>query len=100
MYVANNWDNLFYGKVGSKHEVIPAETKAVAEIIETKARVTDFYGDFVQGEDDVYVIFKVGDRFFKKTGTMGSYDDEISWSGPVVEVFAEAKTVYEFRSKR
>lgn len=46
---------------------------------------------------EAYVVLKVGDNFYKKTGEGDSYSD-ITWSGPVVPVKPKAvtKVVYSF----
>ena len=97
MYVANNWQKLFDGGLGATHKVAPVATGTDATVVEIHTRAWDErYSEYVQGDDEVYIIFQVGDRFFKKTGTMSSYDEVFSWDGPVVEVFGTTKTVTVF----
>jgi len=97
MYVMNNWQRMFDGGVGTTHKVVPVATGTDATVVEVKTRTVDTrYGEYLQGDDEVYVIFQVGDKFFKKTGTMDSYDENFSWDGPVVEVFGTTKTVTVF----
>lgn len=97
MYLSNNWHKMFEAGLGSSHKVIPVATGTDATVVEVKTRAYDErYGEYLQGDDEVYVIFQVGDKFFKKTGTMSSYDEVFSWDGPVVEVFGTTKTVTVF----
>lgn len=97
MYVSNNWQAMFDGGLGSAHKVVPVAQGTDATVVEVKTRAIDSrYGEYVQGDDEVYIIFKVGDRFFKKTGTMDSYDENFSWDGPVTEVYGTTKTVTVF----
>lgn len=59
----------------------------------------DYYGEYPQGwEGDMWATFRVGDRFFRKMGTISSYGEE-KWDGPFREVFATEKvvTVFEFK---
>lgn len=93
MYVANDWDNLFEGR---NIKVSPVEESRTAEFVEAKGRETDSYGEYYQGDDEIYVIFKVGDRYFKKFGYQSSYGGR-TWDGGVIEVFPETKTVTVFR---
>jgi hypothetical protein len=99
MYVSNNWQKMFDAGLGTSHKVIPVNLGTDATVVEVKKRETDHYGEYYQGDDEVYIIFQVGDRFFKKTGTMDSYDEDFSWDGPVVEVFGSTKTVTVFVPK-
>lgn len=96
MYVANDWDKLFQGGVGTTHKVVPVATGTDAVILEVHGRPKDQYGEAMQGDEECYIIFQVGDRFFKKTGYEDSYDEERTWNGPVVEVFGTTKTVTVF----
>lgn len=78
----------------------------VAEVVAKKVKV-DFSemqhgywedGSLPQGTTfETYVVLKVGEHFFKKTGEGDSYS-EITWTGPVRPVKAKQKqvTVYEF----
>lgn len=48
-------------------------------------------------EFEAFVVLKVGEHFYRKTGAGNSYND-ITWAGPVFPVKATSKTVtvYEF----
>jgi hypothetical protein len=99
MYTTDNWDAMFRSGLGSKHNVVPLAQGTEATVVEVHNRPTDGYGDYLQSEDEIYVIFQVGNRFFKKTGRMDSYDEIRSWDGPVTEVFGTTKTVIVFVPK-
>lgn len=61
-----------------------------------------YYGEYPQGwEGDMWVTFRVGNRFFRKMGTISSYGHE-KWDGPFREVFATEKvvTVFEFKEDK
>lgn len=78
-----------------------------AEVVAKKLRadVSEFEEGYYEGGTSLpqgttfqaYVVLKVGDHFFKKTGTGDSYSD-ITWTGDVRPVKAKEKTVtvYEF----
>lgn len=100
MYASNEWDRLDYRPAGTKFKVNELGPVVEAELVEFSHREKDRWNEPIQGEDECHIIFKVGDRYFKKTGYESSYDEVISWNGEVIEVFPETKTVYEFRSKR
>jgi len=101
MYVSNNWTEMFEGGIGSKHSVAPLDNTVEATVVEIKGRERDpFNGEGYQGYDECYIIFQVGDRFFMKTGSESSYEEEFDWDGPVTEVFGEAKTVTIFKRKK
>ena len=101
MYLSDNWNQMFEEGAGSKHEVVPVTTGNEAEVLEVSGRPRDKYGEAYQDDDECYIIFRVGDRFFKKTGYESSYgDEERSWNGPVTEVFGETKTVTVFVPKK
>lgn len=97
MYAANSWDELWEK---GKTLVTPLTDTTTAVLVSKTERETDSYGDFIQGEGEVSMVFQVGDRFFKKTGYQGSYDDERSWDGGVSEVFPVERTVVTYVSKR
>lgn len=96
MYVSNNWDRLYEAGAGTVHKVAPVDQSLNATILEVRSRPKDPEGEAYQYDDECYIIFQVGDRFFKKTGTESSYDEERYWDGPVVEVFGTTKTVTVF----
>ncbi len=75
-----------------------------AEVVDSKIKydsgdISDYYdGDLPQGTTfEVFVVVKVGEGFFKKTGTGDSYG-AISWDGDLLPVVPKVKTVevYEF----
>lgn len=56
------------------------------------------YDEFPEGSEfDAYVVLKVGENYYRKTGRGDSYND-ITWDGVVLPVKATPKnvTVYEF----
>lgn len=90
----------YYGTISavSVEETRPVSEKA--EIVEIFKREVNSYGDYNQGDGEISVIFKVGDRYFRQYGYLGSYGgDDPSFGGRVEEVYPEEKTVYTFRSK-
>lgn len=100
MYLSNNWQKLYDSGLGSTHDVVPQATGTKATVVEVKSRAyNEGYGEYVQGDDEVYVIFQVEDRFFKKTGSMSSYDEVYAWDGPVTEVFGHTKSITVFVPK-
>lgn len=80
---------------------------SLAEVVDKKVKATSeefsdgyYYGgsELPQGTTfETYVILKVGEHFFKKTGEGDSYS-EIVWTGPVLPVKpkAETRVVYVF----
>lgn len=69
------------------------------EVYKQSDNMEDYYGEYPQGwEGDMWVTFRVGNRFFRKMGSISSYGNE-SWDGPFREVFATEKvvTVFEFK---
>jgi hypothetical protein len=59
----------------------------------------DYYGEspLPQGaEFETYVVFKIGELFYKKTGTGDSYGD-VNWNGDLRQVEAKPVTVWEFK---
>lgn len=100
MYLSNNWNDMFDSGAGSKHKVVPSNVSDEAEVLEVKGRYRDPYGEALQGDEECYIIFRVGERFFKKTGWESSYGDEDRhWDGPVTEVFGSTKTITVFVPK-
>lgn len=98
MYIVENWAALSQGR---SQPAIPIVASGTAELVEFKERPQDHYGEYLEGERECYVIFKVGDRYFKKTGDQSSYGDEIDWSyGNPVEVFPKVVEVTTFTEKR
>lgn len=69
------------------------------EVFKSSDTVKDHYGEYPQGwEGKMWITFRVGDRFFRKMGSISSYGDE-NWDGRFQEVFATEKTVTVFESK-
>lgn len=97
MFVSNEWDRLFQG---NNIKVTPEYDSTTAEFVEAKHREKDHYGDYIQDEGEIHVIFKVGDRYFKKTGYQSSYGDDRDWDGYVTEVFPQTKTFTVFTNRR
>lgn len=93
MFVSNEWDRAAEGRT---IYVAPLDEAVLADVVHFKDRETDSYGDYLQGEDEVYIIFKVGDRFYKKIGHKSSYGYGTTWTGPVTEVIPQEKTVTEY----
>lgn len=59
------------------------------------------YGELPQGTTfEAYKIYKLGSRYFKKTGSGDSYG-EVTWDGPFAEVKAVPQSVvtYEYLEK-
>jgi hypothetical protein len=60
--------------------------------------LVDLYGEYPQGyEGQMWMVFQIGDQFFRKMGTVSSYGAE-QWDGPFREVFGKLKTVTVFES--
>jgi hypothetical protein len=100
MYASDDWNAMFDAGLGSTHKVVPLAQGTEAKVVEVRNRPKDgYYDEYLQGDDEIYVIFQVGDRFFKKTGTLSSYDEIRTWDGPVTEVFGTTKQVTVFVPK-
>jgi hypothetical protein len=72
------------------------------EVFKSSDEVQDYYGEYPQGwEGKMWITFRVGNRFFRKMGTISSYGDE-KWDGRFQEVFATEKTVtvFEFKEEK
>lgn len=93
MYTSSKWDSLFEG---SSVQVQPLANGTDAEYVDSKGRETDSYGDYIEGDTEIWVIFKVGERYFKKFGYQSSYGGR-EWDGGCVEVFPETKTITVFK---
>lgn len=97
-------DSDYYGwPVGKR---FPVSDVGTVEVVDKKVKVDvtemerGYYddGELPQGTTfEVYVVLKVGEHFFKKTGVGDSYS-EISWNGPVKPVTPkeETRVVYTF----
>lgn len=94
MFASSDWDDLYEGRHG---EVAPLANTKVAKPVESKGREVDSYGEYLQGEGEIYVIFEVDGKYYKKFGYQSSYGyDERTWDGAVVEVQKIVKTVEVF----
>ncbi len=75
---------------------IPVEK---VEVFKSSDNMEDHYGEYPQGwEGQMWITFRVGNRFFRKLGTISSYGEE-TWGGRFVEVFKTEKTVTVFEFK-
>lgn len=91
LFMSNQWDSLRWGDDAI---VYPVNEPLDAQYVDFVPR-RSFDGEYSQDERECYVIFKVGDKTYKKTGYQSSYDDAIVWSGPVVEAKPKTVTVWE-----
>lgn len=98
-------DNDLYGyPVGKKFTI---DGIGRAEVVDKKVRVdiSEFATGYFDGSDELpqgttfltYVVLKIGETFFKKTGEGDSYS-EITWAGAVKPVTpkTETRVVYTF----
>lgn len=102
MYETKNWDALVLNGVGSKHEMKPIPvTGDTATVIEIRRRDRDEDGEGYEGDNgNSYVIFQVGDRFFKRAFSEGSFSEyDLYWWADVEEVYGEVETTIKFRPK-
>lgn len=97
MYAANSWDDLWDN---GKTQVSPLIDTSVAVLVSKTERERDSYGDYNEGDGEIYMVFQVGDRFFRKEGYQSSYGDDRSWDGAVVEVFPREFTSVVYEVKR
>jgi len=87
---------------GSRNNVFTTGTYAV-QVVDKKVTYETgdidrdgLYGELPQGSNfKAYIIFQVGDNFFKKEGTGDSYG-EVSWDGEFRSVVAKEKVVRVF----
>lgn len=84
----SDWERLFDGQSVSLTTGNPVPVKHV----HSKTRETDSYGEYMQGDEDVFVIFELNGKFYKKSGYQDSYGGS-TWDGPVVEVTPITKTI-------
>jgi hypothetical protein len=100
-WVSGNWD-VFEGY--SMGQTVPV-TGATLPITVVASKITYDTGDFdrdhfyewPQGSTfEAYVVFQIGDSFYKKTGTGDSYGD-VSWDGELRTVTATERVVKEFK---
>lgn len=76
------WGGLAYSGNGKRTIEVPV----VVEVVDSD------YGSEGDWEKTVYVVIKVGDKYFKKTGYYASHAGT-DWDGPVVEVKPVQRTV-------
>lgn len=102
MFETKNWDAMVLQGVGSKHEVKPLPiTSHEATVVEIRRRDRDEDGEGFEGDGgNCYVIFQVGDRFFKRAFSEGSFSEyDLYWWADVEEVYGEVVTTIAFRPK-
>lgn len=100
MYTTDDWESMVFDGLGSTHKVKPVPvTEATATVVEVRRRARDEDGEGYEGDwGNSYVIFKVGNRFFKKSFSEGSFNDRdlYFYDDDVEEVYGEVKTVMTF----
>lgn len=90
MFVSSNWDILFNG---SSAEVSSLSEKLEAKFVANKNRERDSFGDYEEGGNtEIWVIFEVNGKYYKKFGYQSSYGGR-EWDGGVVEVTPTTKTI-------
>lgn len=87
--------------VGTPITAVPGVTiAAIKSTYETgDVDVEGYYGEssLPQGSEfETYIVFQIGDLYYKKTGTGDSYGD-VDWNGDIKQVQATTKTVLEFK---
>lgn len=96
MFASSDWTKLLEGR---SIQVAPLTQTVTAEFVHFQDRKTDdgsgYDGDnYIEGESECYVIFKVGEKYYKKCGYKSSYGyNEIDWNGPCTEVEPIIKTI-------
>jgi hypothetical protein len=103
MYEAKNWEAMVLEGVGSQHPVKPIPlTEDTATVVEVRRRARDDDGEGYEGDGgNCYIIFQVGNRFFRKWFSEGSFNeyDLYFWNNEVEEVFGEVKVQMTFIPK-
>lgn len=102
MYTTKSWEAMVYGGVGSTHAVKPLPvTEDTATVVEVRRRDRDSYGEGYEGDREAYIIFQVGNRFFKKNFWESSFntDDIDFFDDDIEEVYGEVITTIAFRPK-
>lgn len=89
MFTSDGWDKLY---AGVSAEVVPTSGGVMAKPVHVHNRPTDSFGEYFEGEGEIFVIFKVGDKYYRKNGYESSYGDR-TWDGDVVEVHPKTKTI-------
>lgn len=83
------WDELEYREIealwvlGERYDF---------EVLDSK------FGEEGDWHANTYIVFKVGDQTFRKTGYYASHDGQY-WDGPLVEVEGHPETVIVWRDK-
>lgn len=104
-YVGNAWhmfDDYSVGdKVsGLKDTAVPVTIAAIKATYDTgDLGAESYYGESTlpQGATfNTYIVFQIGDMYYRKTGTGDSYGD-VSWDGDVRAVTATERIVKEFK---
>jgi len=104
-YVGNNHWSMFDGCSEGTGVNVPGATLPIniASIKSTyntgDVDVNGYYGESAlpQGSTfDAYIVFQIGDQYYRKTGTGDSYG-EVSWDGDLRAVTMTEKIVREFK---
>lgn len=102
MYETKNWNALVFQGVGSKHQVKPLPvTEDTATVVDIRRRERDDDGEGYEGDwGTCYVIFQVGDRFFRKSFSESSFNEnDLWWNDDIEEVQGEVTTTTVFKLK-
>ena len=86
----DGWDSFYQHNVGFSKELQFDEGPVIAEVA-AKCTESDNSG---YGEK-IWIVLKVGDQYFRKSGYTSSYDSE-SWDGDCREVEPKQKTITVF----
>jgi hypothetical protein len=78
-----SWAGLEYSTVPNTLKIT---TELPFEVVDSR------FGEEGDWSVETYIVVKIGDRYFKKTGHYASHDGEY-WDGPVTEVKKVTKTV-------
>jgi len=72
-----------------------------AELVEIVKRKTSPYGDgeYLQGDSEISAVYRVGKRYFRQFGYLGSYDDEPTFDGRIEEVEPIETRTTNYRKK-
>lgn len=100
MYEAD-WNAAYYKGVGTTIDIRPVAVVAdEATVVEVVNRESDSFGEYYEGDGEISLVFRVGDRYFRKTGYQSSYGEDRSWDGEIVEVFPETRTITAFKTSK
>ena len=86
------WERLAYSQNSPIAALVIDGEKYEFEIVDVK---TGSEGDW---QTEVYVVFRVGDQHFRKTGYYASHDGEY-WDGTLSEVVGKPETYIVWRDK-